>query len=113
MHGKNVRRMDESISILMKLIFNMKFERVIRLEKGYLAPKLTKLRQRHKDAVSANFQFAPDPDDKNKFSIVSSQGDDIYTVCFYQKMRHVVVLMFVKFVKSVYKLFAAIAMILQ
>lgn len=86
MHGKNVRRMDESISILMALTVNMKFECFIRIEKGYLPRKLTELRQRHRDAASPDFQFAPDPDDENKYSTVSSKGDNIYTVIFLPEM---------------------------
>ena len=58
MHGKKVMRMDETISIVMKPAFNMQYERIIRLEKGYLPRKLSELRQRHKLASneSSNIQ---------------------------------------------------------
>ncbi|XP_025017185.1 uncharacterized protein LOC107364685 [Tetranychus urticae] len=84
MGGKKVRRMDESISNIMRLIKNMQFERIIRQEKGYVPKKLTELREKHKIAIESNFQFTCDPDDTSKYTVVSQNGSEfnLYTVEF-------------------------------
>ena len=53
MEGKNIRRMDESVSILMRMVYNMQYDRLVRYEKGFIPGKLRKLRTRHKTSLCA------------------------------------------------------------
>ena len=49
--GKAVKRLDKSISCLMRLVKDKLFERIIALQKGKLCNKLINLRNRHKRSL--------------------------------------------------------------
>lgn len=48
MNGKQVRRMDQSLDLILKLVYDMMFEKTINLEKGFVSTKLQQIRSSHK-----------------------------------------------------------------
>ena len=48
MNGKQVKRMDHSLDLILKLVYNMMFERMINLEKGLVPTKIQRIRESHK-----------------------------------------------------------------
>lgn len=48
MNGKQVKRMDHSLDLILKLVYNMMFERMINLEKGSVSTKIQRIRESHK-----------------------------------------------------------------
>ena len=72
-----MRRMDQSISILMRMLKNMMFDRLVRNEKGFVPKKLEELRSRHKNAIeSTNLSFVPDGQDK--YLVISTSKDEAH-----------------------------------
>lgn len=84
MGSRKIRRMDESISNVMRLVRNTRFERIIRQEKGYVPKKLNELRKKHKVALEEDFQFTVDEYNNGEYTLISGNGSimNIYTVEF-------------------------------
>ena len=77
MAGKKVRRMDQSISILMRMLKNMMFDRLVCNEKGFLLKKLEELHSRHKKAIeSTGLSFVPGG--QNKYLVISTSEDEAH-----------------------------------
>ena len=78
LEGKRVRRLDKSISALMKMVYNMQFERIIAKFRGELRPKMTALRKRHEMSKEINSLISEKIDFLGKkFIIQSSYDSDI------------------------------------
>lgn len=71
LEGKKVKRLDKTISILMKFIFDRLFDQIIIAHKGKLTKKIQDLRRRHQTAVKAPNLISYD--DKDERWVVSSQ----------------------------------------
>ena len=80
MDGKKHRRMDHSISTLMKLIYHMQYERIIRKTKGYVPKRLFEIRNTHKTATESS--FVATEASENSWAIVSESknGTNLYSV---------------------------------
>ncbi|XP_053206553.1 uncharacterized protein LOC128390810 [Panonychus citri] len=86
MDGKKVKRMDESISALMKLTYGMQYDKLIRQTKGFVPTKLSELRNRHQRALNCTFDFSHDQNDSTKWIIISnSELLNMYTVTIKKK----------------------------
>ncbi|XP_074604061.1 uncharacterized protein LOC141857461 [Brevipalpus obovatus] len=84
MAGKKVRRLDESINCLSKMLNNYQYERIIRLEQGFIPKKLAVLRQRHKRSLGCKFLINQSSNDQNEWLVISNDSGEpkTYTVCF-------------------------------
>ena len=71
MKGKNIRRLDESVSCVTALVYFKQYDSIIRQEKGYLPAKLVEARNGHinKTALESEYQFSSDSSDDNKFAV--------------------------------------------
>jgi len=82
MDGKKHRRMDQSISTLMKLIYHLQYERIIRKTKGFVSNRLSDIRNRHKKAVESTFTLTECGDYCWGVLSQSAQDINLYTVKF-------------------------------
>lgn len=84
MAGNKVRRLDESINCLTKMLNNYQYDRIIRLEQGFIPKKLAELRQRHKRSLSCNFIISQSSNDCNEWMVISDESGEpkVYTVKF-------------------------------
>ena len=80
MEGKKHRRMDQSITILMKLIYHMQYERIIRKTKGFISKRLSEIRKRHKKALECSFTVSASGE--NCWAVLSQSSTEmnLYTV---------------------------------
>ncbi|XP_050506252.1 uncharacterized protein LOC126884365 [Diabrotica virgifera virgifera] len=78
LNGRQVRRLDKTINILIKLIKDKLFERLITLNKGKISSKLRELRKRHK--TSLNLDMDTIVMSEMGWEIPSSSTNDIYLV---------------------------------
>lgn len=74
MDGKKVRRMDVPIHTLMKLIYHMQKERVIRKTMGNVSERNDDIKERHKRATASSFTIAQIDD--NSWTVLSQSNED-------------------------------------
>lgn len=78
LNGKQVRRLDKTINILMKLIKDKLFERLITLNKGKISGKIKELRKRHKSSLNLDKGIVLLSN--NGWEVPSSSTNEVYQV---------------------------------
>ena len=76
--GKDVKRLDVSVSCLMRMLLDYQFNRIISQEKGERSNKFWVNRQRHLQGM--DFQETISKTSSTSWAVLSSSGADIYNV---------------------------------
>ena len=59
MNGKNVKRMDHSLNLLLNLVYDMMFDRLINIEKGVISTRIQKIRVSHNKSEQMDVIIIP------------------------------------------------------
>ena len=59
MNGKNVKRMDHSLNLLLNLVYNMMSDRLINVEKGVISTRIQKIRVSHNKSQQMDVTITP------------------------------------------------------